>query len=496
MLVPSRSAPLLLTLLLAGCVTQQIDEPKTSWDLTADQPTLEMGVDPHDREPAEEVAASVPAPEQDADLLDLFTAATDDDLGADILGDELPSPFHRLGHNIIRGLDGSWTKIYSVRSGQADKVVRLMSHYVPAFPATPDVANDANLPPDEQIKYYVEAGFYRDETKDDIGVRLKLSDPAISDAIHVTAPPEVLLFIDELLKKVLADLPQIEIEILVVEVNLSDSIDWDSKVKIAQLEDRTLPYDAVTNPVQGAFGSGVPIVDDGQVDGSGAAFSSFPNGPVSLPGFLLSAQGVHNDYTVTGIISLLQTIGAAELLSSPKITVLNGHRARLTTGDKLPIFETKGTVNNPTVSTKFEPTGVSIELVPYIVADDLLRIDLSIDVSTQTGSEPLVLNGISVDSPIISQRTAGTTLHVYSDQTFALGGLKSTVQVEQLTKVPLLGDIPLLGWLFKSRSSTTRKTEILFLVKPTIRVPSETLLNPLRNEGSLIDPGGLDPGLR
>jgi hypothetical protein len=488
--------PLAVFLLLTGCVTQQVEEPRTTWELSSDQPTVQVGNEPEGRAPADVAAANVPPAREDDDLLDLFTTATDADLGSEYLADDLPSPFHRLGHNIIRGLDGSWTKLYSVRAGRSDGVVELLNAYVPEFPGAPNQAHDESLPADEQIRYFVQRAFYTDETKDTFGVRNKNTDPAISDVIHLTAPPEVLLFVDELLNKILADLPQIEIEILVVEVNLSDEIDWDSKIKIAELENRGLPFDALTNPAEGKFGSGLPINDQGAQDGSGAAFSSFPDAAVSLPGFLLSAQGVHDDYTVTGIVSLLQSIGAAELLQSPKITVLNGHRARLSTGDKLPIYETKGTVNNPTVSTKFEPTGVTIELVPYILAEDLMRIDLSIEVSAQTGSEPLVLNGVEISSPIISQRSAGTTLHVYSDQTFALGGLKANNRVENLTKVPLLGDIPLLGWLFKSRSSAVRKTEILFLVKPTIKVPSQTLLDPLRSEMSLIDPGGLNPGLR
>lgn len=487
-------AAVLIGLSLTACVSQDAAEPRSTWELSGDGPAVAVASDPNGRPPA-------PPVDPDEDLFDLFTAATPDDLAssamnASALANQLPSPFHRLGHNVIRGLDGSWTKIYSVRAGRAPEIVRLLRAYVPDFPEAEGVPNDAALPPDQQLRYAVQMDFYSDELKDKFGARNKREDSSIADVIHMTAPPEVLLFIDELFKKVLGDLPQIEIEVLVVEVNLSDEIDWDSKIKAAKLENRGQPYDPSTNPAAGKFGNGVPIVDDGEVDGSGAAFSSFPDGPVSLPGFLLSLQGVHDGYSVMSILSLLQTIGAAELLSSPKITVLNGHRARLTTGDKLPIYKTTGTINNPTVSTSFEPTGVTIEMVPFIVSEDLMRIDLSIEVSAQTGSETLVLNGVEVSSPIISERSAGTTLHVYSDQTFSVGGLKSTSQVERVTKVPLLGDIPVLGWLFKSRESTTRKTEILFLVKPTIKVPSQHLTDPLRSGASLIDPGGLNPEVR
>lgn len=481
-----------LGLALTACVSEAIEGPRTTWELTSDQPAVEFEAEPPGRPPAREVVAAGSVAQDgddEKDLIELFTAATEEDLGPDYLADQQPSPFHRLGHNIIRGLDGSWTKLYSVRAGRAADVVALMQAYVPDFPTAEHVPNNPDLPPDRLIRYVVQPGFYKDDVGEKFGARNANKNADIADVIHLTAPPDTLLFVDELLTKVLGDLPQIEIEILVVEVNLSDELDWDSKVKLAQLTNRSLPFDPLTNPPKGNFGAGLPITEDGVADGSGAAFSSLPAGNASLPGFLLSLQGVHRDYTINGVVSLLQTIGAAELLSSPKITVLNGHRARLTTGDKLPIFETTGNINNPTVKTIFEPTGVTIELVPFILGEDLMRIDLSIEVSSQTGSVPVVLNGVEVSSPIISQRSAGTTLHVYTDQTFALGGLKSTSRVENLTKVPLLGDIPLLGWLFKSRESATRKTEILFFVKPTIRVPSQTLLDPLRSETSLIDPG-------
>lgn len=460
-----------LAALLPACVTETIGPQPPSWQLTTDEPLIAVAGD----------QAAPPPQDDEPSILELIAddPATAEDLDATAAPLDTTTEFHRLGRDVIRGLDGTWTKMYTVRSGRQTDVINLLKTYVPEFPTGPDVWNDESKPVTQRIRYSVLANFYKDETNQKFGNREPVSGQNIADVIHLTAPPPVLLFVDDLLAKVLGDLPQIEIEILVVEVNLSDELDYDSKVKLARLADRDLPFDPITNPTEGNFGAGIPINDGNGNEGLGSAFSSFPDGDISLPGFLLSLQGVHNNLNVDGIISLLQTIGASELLVTPKITVLNGHRASLTTGDRLPVYETKGTVNNPSVSTKFEPTGVTIEMIPFIVSEDLIRIDLSIDVSQQTGSEPFVLNGVDVSSPIISQRTAGTTLHVFSDQTFTLGGLKQNTQIESLTKVPLLGDIPLLGWLFKSRRSEQVTTEILFFVRPSIKVPSQTLLDPV-----------------
>lgn len=473
----TRALPLLAALLL-GCVSREVQRSPSTWDLFTEDPLVATAGEP----------ASPGAPQDDDDLLRLLTRpASPADLDPDFLSDQPPSPFHRLGPNVIRGIDGSWTKMYTVRTGRGPQVVKLLQSYVPGFPAVPDTPHDASLPPSQVIRWSLLESFVRDDFSvvqgagGDFGEKRALARPEIADVLHVTAPPETLLFITELLHRVLADLPQIELQVRVVEVNLDDTLEWDAKTIVSQLADATQPFDPVTNPVSDKFGSGVPILENGQPTGAGAAFDGFGSDVVDLAGFVMSLQGIHDDIRVDTAISLLQTIGAAELISSPTVTVVNGHRARLVTGDKLPIFEASGNVNNPNVTTKFVDTGVEIEIVPFLVGDDLIRIDTSIEVSTQTGSVPFVISGVTVSSPIISQRNAGTTVHVHHDQVFALGGLRQQTQIETISKVPLLGDIPIIGWLFKSRRSQVRKTEILFFITPKVLVPSETLIDPFRS---------------
>lgn len=464
---------LLLASLGAACVSEPLPPRRPSWELLSETPAVVVD---GGRAPS---AAALPA---DDFPLDLITPATADDLdtGPDFLGGGSNSPYHRLGPNVIRGLDGSWTKMFLLKGGRGPKVVEMLRTYVPGFPEGANAPSPADGAPTEVIRYMLHEGFHRDDTRDKFGERNVVTNEVVADVLHLTAPPDVLLFVTELLHRTLGDLPQIELEVRVVEVNLNDTIDFDSKVVARNLENPDLPFDPVTNPTKGNFGAGLPIEDPaGSGDtGIGAGFNSFGN-PPTLSGFLLSLQGVHNDLRIDSVLSYLQSIGSAELISSPTVTVLNGHRARLITGDKVPVFQASGNVNNPNVSTVFEPTGVTIEMIPFIVSEDLVRIDLSIDVSSQTGSVPFNISGTDVSSPIISQRAAGTTVHVYDEQTFALGGLKQSGQIETLTKVPLLGDIPILGWLFKSRTSEVRNTEILFFVKPRILIPSDSLINPI-----------------
>lgn len=469
-------------LVATACVSTEVQPEPDRWELVGDPIPVTLGPSPVVPTDVAQDAAFPPGPiavDDPDDLLGLLTIpASPDDLDPDFLADQPPSPFHRLGPNVIRGVDGSWTKLFTLHAGRGAQVIQVLQAYVPDWPLEAGVPNDPELPPTQIIRYVLHAGFLQDEVTDEFGQRKPLKDPAIADVLHVTAPPDILLFITELLHKLLADLPQVELQVRVVEVNLDDLVDWDAKVVARDLTDPDLPYNAVTNPPNGNFGAGIPILDPTEPSGIGAGFNSFAGAP-TLSGFLLSLQGVHNNLRVDGVVSLLQTIGAGELISSPTVTVLNGHKASLTTGDKVPVFQASGNVNNPNVTTTFEPTGVTIEMVPFILSENLVRLDVSIDVSAQTGSVPYVISGVQVDAPIISQRAAGTTVHVYSGQVLVVGGLRSSTQIETITKVPLLGDIPIIGWLFKSRSTRKRNTEILMMVTPTIKIPSETLHNPL-----------------
>ncbi|HZM00900.1 MAG TPA: type II and III secretion system protein [Planctomycetota bacterium] len=486
-----RLLPLLAALAAAACVTEPVADAERDWTLTAEEPTVvAVGGEADPAQAAAQLAAarapqSGAEPAQDqADLLSLIEPARPEDVDADYLQEE-PSPFHRLGRNVIRGIDGSWSKLYTLKPDRSVGVLQILQTNVPGFPP-PDLAPALDDPSkqlvlnqgssEEGIRWVLHPDFYTDSTGE-LGERAALVNPQIADLLVVTAPAATLLFIDQLLDRLLADLPQIEIQVRIVEVNLDDVIEWDAKVAAYELENSGAPFDPDTNPPDGNFGSGFPILEDGDPTGAGMAFGSFQQ-PEDISGFLMSLQGVYNDLNVKAILSLLQTIGASELISSPTVTVLNGHRAMINTGRRVPVYEATGLGSNSQVTTKYEDTGVRVEIIPFIVGEDVIRIDLSVAVSAVTGEEPFNLAGVEVNTPIISTRDTGTTVHVHSGQVLAVGGLRSRDSIETITKVPVLGDIPILGWLFKSRSSRMRNSEIVFFITPTIRIPSETLVAP------------------
>ncbi len=262
------------------------------------QPGHEQGHAPGAGESQDE-SQGQPQCQNKEDLLKLLTPATEEGLEPDFLSDTPPSPFHRLGHNVIRGMDGSWSKLYSIKSEVSADILHVLQTTVPNFPTAENTPSPANGKPTEIVKYVLHKDFYQDTTFPNptikLGVLESIPNPKIADMLIVTAPPETLLFIDQVLDKLLADLPQIELQVRVVEVNLDDLLQWDTKVGINKLSNPSLPFDPATNPVSGNFGAGFPILDGGGAGtptGFGAAFGSFiPQ--TSLAGFLTSLQGVH-----------------------------------------------------------------------------------------------------------------------------------------------------------------------------------------------------------
>ena len=343
-----------LAAVLPACVTEEIKQPPRDWEFMGEEPSVAIGRPPAGQPPV------------DDELLSRLTPATAADIDPDFLSDDPPSPFHRLGHNVIRGMDGTWTKMYTLRAGSGQAIVELLRAYVPGFPTEPNVASPPDVPRTESVRWSLQAGFYKDEFPVSFGTRSAINQggpgvtPAIADVLHVTAPPEVLLFIDELLAKMLGDLPQIELEIRVVELNLDDTIDYDVSTFISNLTNPSEPFDPESNPIDGRFGKGIPILANGDPTGAGSAFNSYASQPdISVDDFLLTLQGIHDNLVIDTLLSILQTISSFELVSSPTVTVLNGHRARLTTGDKIPVFAASGSVLNPNVTTSFVQTGVS-----------------------------------------------------------------------------------------------------------------------------------------
>ena len=201
---------------------------------------------------------------------------------------------------------------------------------------------------------------------------------------------------------------------------------------------------------------------------SGGQYTLGTLGNLGLSAMGLSYTFLSETANLTATISALASTNKANILSTPRLMVLDNKEATIQVGSDIPTVtgeistpQTSQTTPNVLRNITYRSTGVMLRVKPNINTEGLLSLEINQEVS-QPGAA-----GVG-DSPVILTRRISTTVVVGHGQTVALGGLFKDNQGEAETKVPLLGDIPLLGNLFKYTAKTSEKTELLILVTPTI----------------------------
>ncbi len=159
----------------------------------------------------------------------------------------------------------------------------------------------------------------------------------------------------------------------------------------------------------------------------------------------------------------------AKLLANPRILVLDNQQAVIKIVSQIPYQQiTQGGGNTlPIGTTEFKDVGVTLTVLPHLTRDGMVRLQLKPEFSVKTGE--VTLSGqFTSNQPIVDSREATTTLLIKDGQTVVLGGLRQKGATKQINKIPLLGDIPLLGLLFKFKGEETVTSELVVFVTPKI----------------------------
>jgi len=189
------------------------------------------------------------------------------------------------------------------------------------------------------------------------------------------------------------------------------------------------------------------------------------------------------DDNINVVLKALATSLDTNILSAPSVTTLNNHEAEIKIIQSLPWAEPEVAVSGEsgtvtvTWTIHFEEVGIILKVTPIINEDGKIIMVLNPEVSESTSDYELkVVQGeteVPYKVPVIDKRSASTKVVIGNGQTLIIGGLIKDKTTKGATKVPVLGDIPLLGYLFKSTKSTKDKTELLIFVSPTIITPDE-----------------------
>jgi pilus assembly protein CpaC len=168
-------------------------------------------------------------------------------------------------------------------------------------------------------------------------------------------------------------------------------------------------------------------------------------------------------------IQALQARDILEILAEPNLMAISGQKATFLAGGEFPYPIVQGTTGIPTVSISFRPFGVKLDFTAFVQDDNTLRLHVAPEVSTLDYSNAITLSGFTV--PAISTRRAETEIELKDGQSFGIAGLLDQRATTQLSKIPGIGDIPILGQLFRSRAINKNHTELLVLVTPHIVDP-------------------------
>jgi pilus assembly protein CpaC len=165
---------------------------------------------------------------------------------------------------------------------------------------------------------------------------------------------------------------------------------------------------------------------------------------------------------VTSMIKAMQTNGALRALAEPNLIAMDGQQASFLAGGEYPVPIVQGGSDKATISIVFKEYGVRLNFKPTIIDEDHIRLELEPEVSTLDFANGVKFDGFVI--PGLRTRRAHTGVELRDGQSFALAGLLDNSETKSLSKVPGLGDIPILGNLFKSTQFQKNESELMFIV--------------------------------
>ncbi len=189
--------------------------------------------------------------------------------------------------------------------------------------------------------------------------------------------------------------------------------------------------------------------------------------PVEIAGVTVS--------NISAIINAVKTDDDFRILSTPQILTTDNEEARISVGENRP-YQTRSTTDQSGgtfESFEYRDVGKTLKITPHVTEDRLVRMQINLEVTEIDQAQTLTT---SSTLPVTLKRTVDTTVIVKDQQTVVIGGLIDDSTTQNENKVPVLGDIPLLGWMFKKQSSETDKTNLyVFLTPRVIKNPGEAL---------------------
>jgi pilus assembly protein CpaC len=217
-------------------------------------------------------------------------------------------------------------------------------------------------------------------------------------------------------------------------------------------------------PLVGAVSSGFAVATSQAVGGAPSALLRFTGG------------------NFDALIDFLASQNQATVLAEPNLVAMSGETASFLAGGEIPVIAPQAGLTGSTFSVTYKQIGVSLAFTPTIIGERInLKVAPEVSQLSSTGSISVPLTATAVVTvPAIQTRRASTTIELGSGQSFAIAGLLQRTSQQDIRKMPWLGDVPILGTLFKSDAYQRAETELVIIITPYFVEPtSGTLRTPL-----------------
>lgn len=293
-----------------------------------------------------------------------------------------------------------------------------------------------------------------------------------ANAVVVNASSEMQQRIANVIHMLDVPRAQVLVEAIVVEVSDKAAKELGVQYLLAGGERSNIPFTMAnysnTAPNLLAVTGALQLNDGGDGDNTSAKdlFSAAAvDSLLGLNGFALGAAGETDGGTIFGVVlNAIKQDAGSNLLSTPSILTMDNQPAKFLSGQEIPIStgETLGASNtNPFRTIERKEIGVKLEVTPQVSDGEEIRLDIRQEISSIAGST-------AANELITNLRQVETTVRVKNGDIVVLGGLIEQNETVSVDKVPLLGDIPILGRAFRSDSKSRSKTNLMIFLRPTI----------------------------
>ncbi len=302
----------------------------------------------------------------------------------------------------------------------------------------------------------------------------KISEDSRMNALVVRDLSLNLDRVARLLKDLDVKMPQVLIEAKIVEVSSSYArelgVQWGGKYTSTSNQGTTITSGGTTGGASPLVGATAFYPQTGGIGPSGNAY--VVNLPANVGAGSGGALGISfgklgGKLALDLQLSAMQTTGNGKILSSPKVMTMNNKEARISSGTDIPIRTVSSTANTTggsinTASVQMISASLSLSAVPTITNDNKIAMTIKVEKSEPDFSHQV--DGI----PTISKRDATSEVVMSNGETIVLGGILTKSEGESESGVPLLSKIPVLGWLFKTKSKFENQSELMIFITPTI----------------------------